>query len=348
MKWFSGTLVKVIGLVVLLLLSALMLVGCENSSEPVRIQGRAIGTTYSITAYGLPENLSPEDLRNGVEQVVAGVNSAMSLFKPDSELSRFNAYRKEDWFPVSKELAGVVHTAKAVNRITGGAFDITIAPLVNLWGFGPDKRPEIIPTEDEIKEAKANVGSDLIEVRFDPPALKKLTPAITLDLAAIAKGYCVDAVSSWLKASGISSYMVEIGGEIRTGGVKPDNAPWRIAVEKPVSMERSVQALISLSGEAMATSGDYRNYYEIEGKRYSHIIDPGTGRPITHTLVSVSVVDETCSRADAFATGLTVLGPEKGIALAKECNLSAFFIVKTPDGLSEIATGDFPQHEKLN
>ncbi|WP_319777175.1 FAD:protein FMN transferase [Maridesulfovibrio sp.] len=348
MKWFSGTLTKVTGFFVLLLILALMLVGCGNSSDPVRLQGRAIGTTYSIVAYGLPEKLSPEDLRKGVEQVVAEVNSVMSLFKPDSELSRFNAYRKDDWFSVSKELAGVVQTAKAVNQITGGAFDITVAPLVNLWGFGPDKRPEIIPSEDEIKAAMANVGSDLIEVRFNPPALKKLTPTLTLDLAAIAKGYCVDAVSSWLKVSGISSFMVEIGGEIRTGGEKPGNQPWRIAVEKPVSMERSVQALISLSGKAMATSGDYRNYYEVDGKRYSHIIDPSTGRPIKHTLVSVSVVDETCSRADAFATGLTVLGPERGIALAKECNLSAFFIVKTPDGLSEIATGDFPQHEKMN
>ncbi|WP_319762667.1 FAD:protein FMN transferase [Maridesulfovibrio sp.] len=348
MKRFSGLLTGVNGFLIQLLCMAFVLSGCGSSSEPVRIQGRAIGTTYSVIAYGLPKNISAEDLHKGVEQVVAEVNSVMSLFKYDSELSRFNAYRKNDWFSVSKELAGVVHTAKAVNQITEGAFDITVAPLVNLWGFGPDKRPEIIPTEAEIKEAQANVGSDKIEVRLDPPALKKLKPGITLDLAAIAKGYCVDAVSNWLKNRGISSFMVEIGGEIRTAGTKPGNLPWRIAVEKPVSMERSVQALISLSGKAMATSGDYRNYYEIDGKRYSHIIDPGTGRPISHTLVSVSVVDETCTRADAFATGLTVLGPEKGIALAKECNLSAFFIVKTPDGLSEIATGDFPQHEKMN
>ncbi|WP_432734843.1 FAD:protein FMN transferase [Maridesulfovibrio sp. FT414] len=332
----------------MLLLLAFLLGGCGNPADPVRLQGRAIGTTYSIVAYGLPDGLSQDDLHKGVDQVVADVNSVMSLFKSDSELSRFNAYRGEDWFPVSKELAAVVQEAKDVNRITGGAFDITIAPLVNLWGFGPDKRPEVVPTEAEIKAAMADVGSDLVEVRFDPPALKKLKPGITLDLAAIAKGHCVDAVSSWLKIRGVSGFMVEIGGEIRTSGQKPDNTPWRIAVEKPVSMERSVQALISLSGQSMATSGDYRNYFEIDGKRYSHIIDPSTGRPITHTLVSVSVVDETCSRADAFATGLTVLGPERGIALAKECNLSAFFIVKTPDGLTETATGDFPQHEKMN
>lgn len=348
MKRFSVSLAGVAGFMTLLLILSFALIGCEDSSDPVRFQGRAIGTTYSIIVYGVPEGYTPETLHKGIDDVVAEVNSVMSLFKPDSELSRFNAYRKDDWFSVSKELATVVSTAKEVNKITGGAFDITVAPLVNLWGFGPDKRPEVIPTEAEIKKAQAEVGSDLIDVRFDPPSLKKLKSGITIDLAAIAKGYCVDAVSNWLEKSGVASFMVEIGGEIRTSGLKPNKTPWRIAVEKPVTIERSVQALISLSRQAMATSGDYRNYYEIDGKRYSHIIDPSTGRPITHKLVSVSVVDETCTRADAFATGLTVLGPEKGAELARKYNISAFFIMNTPDGLSETATGDFPQHEKLN
>ncbi|WP_320171152.1 FAD:protein FMN transferase [Maridesulfovibrio sp.] len=344
MKLFPGLSVKVAVLLVL----SVFLGGCGSEQGPVRLQGRAIGTTYSILVYGLPENLTSESLDRGVKQVVAGVNSAMSLFKPDSELSRFNACNETDWFPVSRELAEVVSTAKEVNRMTGGAFDITVAPLVNLWGFGPDKRPEIVPSEAEIKQASADVGSNLVEVRLDPPAIKKLKPGLTLDLAAIAKGYCVDAVSNWLESRGVSGFMVEIGGEIRTRGTKPGNVPWRIAVEKPVSMERSVQAVISLTDKAMATSGDYRNYFEVGGKRYSHIIDPTTGRPITHKLVSVSVIDATCSRADALATGLTVLGPEKGAAVARKYNLSVFFIAKTADGFAETATGNFPKHETLN
>ncbi|WP_027183061.1 FAD:protein FMN transferase [Desulfovibrio inopinatus] len=343
MKRLSGSLVSLVTLIALVC----VLGGCSGESEPVRLQGQAIGTTYSVVVYGLPDGMSNDALTKGVGRVVADVNAVMSLFKPDSELSRFNARQGLDWFPVSKELAEVVQTAQAVNRMTDGAFDITVAPLVNLWGFGPDKRPDVIPPDAEIEEALHSVGSNLVEVRLDPPALKKLKSGITLDLAAIAKGYCVDAVSNWLDSHGVTAFMVEIGGEVRTKGTKPGNIPWRIAVEKPVTTERAIQAVITLTGKAMATSGDYRNYFEVDGKRYSHMIDPTTGRPITHTLVSVSVTDDTCTRADALATGLMVLGPEKGIAVAKKEGLSAFFISKTADGFVETATGDFPQHETL-
>ncbi|WP_291328793.1 FAD:protein FMN transferase [Desulfovibrio sp. UCD-KL4C] len=344
MEWFSGSLKKFTGLLIL----TLILGGCGGESKPVQLKGKALGTTYSIVIYDLPNNLSPETLNNGIEQVVGKVNSAMSLFKPESELSQFNDYKGSDWFPVSKELAEVVKTAKEINKMTDGAFDITIAPLVNLWGFGHDKQTDIVPNDAEIKEKLSNVGSTFVEVSTNPPELKKLKPTITIDLAAIAKGYCVDAVSNWLTSQKIKTFMVEIGGEIRTKGKKPNGEPWRIAVEKPVSIERAVQAVIAFTDKAMATSGDYRNYFEVDGKRYSHILDPTTGRPITHTLVSVSVMANTCARADALATGLTVLGPKRGIKLAKKNNLSAFFIVKTADGLVETATGNFPKHEKLN
>ncbi|WP_051677150.1 FAD:protein FMN transferase [Maridesulfovibrio frigidus] len=344
MKLFSGSLKKIAVLLVLMLI----LGGCSGDPTPVQLKGKAIGTMYSIVIYGLPDSLPVDNLNKGVELIVGDINSAMSLFKPDSELSRFNTQQNLDWFPVSKELAGVVKTAKEINRITHGAFDITIAPLVNLWGFGPDKQNDVVPDDNDIKKAMSDVGSNLVEVRLDPPALKKLKPGITLDLAAIAKGYCVDAVSNWLESQKVNNFMVEIGGEIRAKGTKPGNMPWRIAVEKPVSVERSLQAVITFTDKAMATSGDYRNYFEVDGKRYSHILAPTTGRPITHTLVSVSVMDDTCTRADALATGLMVLGPEQGFEVARKENLSAFFIVKTADGFVETAIGNFPQHEKLN
>jgi len=324
-----------------------MLAGCGSDSTPVKLQGRAIGTTYSIVAYNLPDSLDAQKMQQGVEQVVAGVNSVMSLFNPGSELSRFNAYKGEDWFQVSKELAVVVRTAKTISLLTGGAFDITVAPLVNLWGFGPDGRPEKIPSEQQIAEAQSGIGFDFVQVRIDPPALKKVKPGITIDLAAIAKGYCVDAVADWLEQNGVSDFMVEIGGEIRTGGSKPGKTPWLIGVEKPTSGGRAVQAVIELSGRAMATSGDYRNYYEADGKRYSHIIDPVSGKPVSHSLVSVSVVEDSCTMADALATGLMVLGPEQGIKLAEKHKLSAFFIVKTADGFAETSTGRFPEHKTL-
>lgn len=342
---------KVCGLMArtaVLLAVLFMLPGCGSEPDPVRLQGRAIGTTYSIAAYGVPGSLDADELRLGVEQVVADVNLVMSLFNPDSELSRFNAYKESKWFPVSGELAEVVQTAKTISLLTGNGFDITVAPLVNLWGFGPDKRPDKVPSAMQIKEARSMVGADFVEVRIDPPALRKLKPSITIDLAAIAKGYCVDAVSGWLQNQGIPAFMVEIGGEVRTLGTKPGNQDWRIAVEKPVTGGRAVQAVISLNGRSMATSGDYRNYFEENGKRYSHIINPVTGHPITHNLVSVSVVEKSCTMADALATGLMVLGPEKGIELAERNDLSAYFIVKTADGFVQTVIGDFPQHETLN
>ncbi|QGY42035.1 FAD:protein FMN transferase ApbE [Pseudodesulfovibrio cashew] len=331
------------GLLVLLLLAS----GCANDPQPVRFQGKALGTTYSIVAYGLHDGLTSDAVYKGIGQEVAGVNAAMSLFDPDSELSRFNAYDKTDWFPVSRRLAQVAEVARQVHLMTGGAFDITIAPLVDLWGFGKAQRVDVVPPEQAIATAMALVGEDRIEVRLDPPALRKGDPKMSLDLGAIAKGYCVDAVGDWLDSQGVTSFMVEIGGEIRTRGKKPDGSLWRIAVEKPVTMERSVQAIISFTDKAMATSGDYRNYFEEDGIRYSHILDPTTGRPISHSLVSVSVMDDTCARADALATGLMVLGPKRGIEVAKRENLSAFFLVKTADGFAETATGDFPQHETL-
>jgi len=348
MMWLSPSRNHGWKLLSLLLAILLAAGGCGTGTEPVRLQGQAIGTVYSIVVNGLPDGLSSATIESGIQEVMDGVNSSMSLFNPDSELSRFNDHQGSDWLPVSKKLAQVVFEAKEVSRMTGGAFDVTVAPLVNLWGFGDERRLDVVPAKEDIQAALGKVGIDRVEVRLDPPALRKSVPVVTIDLAAIAKGYCVDAVSSWLESRGVTSYLVEIGGEIRTKGAKPDGSAWRIAVEKPVNAECSVQTVIELTDKGMATSGDYRNYFEVDGKRYSHIISPTTGHPITHALASVSVIDASCTRADALATGLLVLGPEKGLELARKENLSAFFIVKTPAGFAEYSTGGFPQHKTLN
>lgn len=334
----------------IVLLFTTLLGGCNDGSKPVNLRGKAIGTYYSVVAYGVPAGISAKNLQKGIDNVVKDINSVMSLFKSDSELSRFNAYTGNDWFPVSADMEKVIETAIDISRRTDGAFDITVAPLVNLWGFGPEKRPEKIPSEAEVEKVLQEhmVNSRLLETRADPPAIKKGRAGITLDLAAIAKGYCVDQVSDWLTSQGVAASMVEIGGEIRTRGKKPDGSLWRIAVEKPVTKERSVEAVISFTDKSMATSGDYRNYFEEDGKRYSHIIDPTTGYPISHKLVSVSVMADTCITADALATGLMVMGPERGVSFAKKMNLPAFFIVKTSDGFAEFVTGDFPEREKIN
>lgn len=224
--------------------------------------------------------------------------------------------------------------ALSVGRQSGGALDITIGPLVNLWGFGPEKRADRLPAAEELTAALELTGLQRIKLKSDPHAVWKEKTGVYCDLSAVAKGYGVDLVAESLLLLGIESFMVEVGGEVRAAGLKPDGQTWRIGVAVPDGSQR-VSRVIEISMLAMATSGDYQNYYEINGKRYSHTIDPATGRPIEHTLASVTVLRDSCVLADAWATALNVLGPEKGMSLAEELKLPALFIVREPSGFVE-------------
>ena len=223
-----------------------------------------------------------------------------------------------------------------VSRRTGGAFDPTVGPLVRLWNFGPGRHAmDQTPSDEAIDAALAKVGYQKIETRLSPAAIKKADPQMELDLSGIAKGYAVDRVAELLNRLNVENYMVEVGGEVRTHGVNPDGQPWRIAIEKPDAEGRSIQQVIELADEAMATSGDYRNYFEVDGVRYSHLLDPTTGRPIRHRLASVSVRTPTCMEADALATGMIVLGPEKAEELAAKEGLDVTLLVREGTGFTE-------------
>lgn len=224
--------------------------------------------------------------------------------------------------------------------MTDGAFDITVGPLVNLWGFGPDGRPEEVPSAEALQQVKDRTGYQHLKLRDNPPAVSA-EPAQYLDLSAIAKGFGVDQVAKYLESEGISAYLVEIGGEIRVNGQKPDGTAWRLAVEEPSGEGRQVNRIVALQQAAMATSGDYRNYYESQGQRYSHTIDPVTGKPISHSLASVTVITENCMTADALATAFNVMGFERANDLAVEQNLAAYFIVRRGDGFETHATPAF-------
>jgi thiamine biosynthesis lipoprotein len=227
--------------------------------------------------------------------------------------------------------------------MTGGAFDVTIGPVVNLWGFGPQARPEQVPSEESLAMALAATGYEKLELRADPPAVRA-TPPQYVDLSAIAKGYGVDAVARFLENEGIEAYLVEIGGEVRVNGRKPDGSTWRLAIEQPVSEGREVNRVVALESRAMATSGDYRNYYESEGRRYSHTIDPETGKPIAHRLASVTVIADDCMTADALATGFNVMGYEQANELAVRENIPAYFIVRTEEGFETHQTPAFSSY----
>jgi len=297
------------------------------------LSGKTMGTTYSVklvidsSAESKTENIQPE-----IDSILENINQQMSTWRDDSEISRFNQSKSTEWFPVSSETMVVVKEALHINAKSSGAFDITVSPLVNLWNFGPDPQADKIPSNEKIKETLLFVGSSQMEVRTYPSAIRKMQSRISIDLSGIAKGFAVDRISVLLTKLGFNNHMVEIGGEIRTRGTRPDGSPWGIAVSQPESDRFEIHDVVSMKNLSMATSGDYRNYFEIDGQRYSHTIDPRTGKPIDHRLASVTVLHENCMTADALATAVMVLGPEAGYNWAEEHSLSIMFLVRSETG----------------
>lgn len=302
--------------------------------------------TYYVIKYLLPtETHNKQNLKNGVDRVLERVNEQMSTYLPDSEISRFNSSREiNQFFPVSAATVLVVNEALRIHQLTDGGLDITLQPLVNLWGFGPEKQAEGVPTDEEIAERKSWTGIDKLMV--EGHHLIKKIPQLALDLSAIAKGYGVDAVAEYLQSQGIERYLVDIGGEVRAQGKNAEDKFWRIAIEKPgQGLTQEVQRVIELDNKSVATSGNYRNYFENKGVRYSHTLDPKTGQPITHQLASITVIADSCMTADGLATGLGVLGPEQAMALANKHNIPVLMIVKTDQGFVERYSQRFTDYQ---
>lgn len=322
------------------------LAGCsfEDEEKVWEISGPVFGTEYHINVVLKDDPDRLENLAEGIDAVLEEVDASMSTWRDDSELSRFNSRDDQsDWMEISQPLYEVLAEALSVSELTGGAFDVTVGPLVNLWGFGPDARPEKAPGYDRLASVMASIGYDKLELRAKPPAVRA-SPRQYVDLSAIAKGYAVDAVAHFLDSEGVSAFLVEIGGEVRVSGHKPDGEAWRLAIEEPVSEQRQINRVVALDSHAMATSGDYRNYYESEGRRFSHTIDPKTGQPITHALASVTVISQSSMRADALATAFNVMGHERARTLAMRENIAAYFIVRGDDGFETDYTPAFSSY----
>jgi len=327
-------------LTLLLVLLTLALAGC-GPAPPAVVGGDTMGTTWSARLAALPENLDAEQVRQRLARRLTTINATMSNYDSTAELARLNAARSTDWLPVSAELLEVLAAAQDLSRETDGAFDVTIGSLINAWGFGPRGPRPTLPDAAEITAALASGGWRKLELRANPPALRKADPGLEIDLSAIVPGYAADRLAQALDELGVPAYLVDVGGEIRARGRRPDGAPWRVAVEQP-SIDRSgLQWIVDLDGQAIATSGDYRNFIEQGGQRYPHIIDPRTGRPVQHGLASVTVIADSAMTADALATTLLVLGPEAGAAFAEARALPAAFISRTPDGFSASANARF-------
>lgn len=299
--------------------------GCSFDPKTLELSGQTMGTSYNVLV--VRPGSRDAALDSDVQSLLAEINRQMSTYRQDSELSEINRAKLDTWLPVSPQLFEVLVLSQSINGQSGGAFDITVGPLVNLWGFGPEQTTGELPGLALIEEALATAGADAFELDTDSLAIKKLKPAF-IDLSAVAKGYGADKLAELLRARGYRNYMVEIGGELRVSGKNARGQLWRLAIEKPVPIPGEVFQAISVTDAGVATSGDYRNYFEIEGSRYSHTIDPLTGSPVKHNLVSVTVVASSSAAADAWATALNVLGGCKGLALAEQLQLAAYFITE--------------------
>lgn len=303
-----------------------------DRSEPgaLVVSGRTMGTLFTVTVPGAGST-DEGPVATAVQAELELVDARMSTYRDDSELSRFNRHGSPSPFPLSEETHAVVAAAQAVSRLTGGAFDITVGPLVDAWGFGPARRSNP-PSEAELERLRAHTGWRKLQLGESATTLAKEVQHLQCDLSAIAKGYAVDRVADALEGLGFTDYLVEVGGEVRAGGLNAEHERWRVGVERPDESGRLVQRVVEISNIAVATSGDYRNYRETDGARLSHLIDPRTGRPASTRVASATVLDASAMRADALATAMLVLGEAKGLELAAREGLEVLLLIRRPDG----------------
>ncbi len=325
----------------LALFFCLLLVACQPDREHVyTLSGQTMGTTWSVKTVGLPAGTTLPALQQDLMALLVTINNQMSTYQDDAEISRYNRLAAGQWQQVSADFMAVLSLSLELAGQTGGAYDPTVGPLVNAWGFGPGAMRLQRPDDQVLEDARARVGYQRVQVDRDKQAV--LQPGgVYLDFSSVAKGYAVDKLADFLDARGQQAYLVEIGGELRAAGHKPDGSAWRIAVEQPVPGIRETGRVLELVDMAVATSGDYRNFFTVDGVNYPHIIDPRTGLPVGHGTGSVTVLHPRCAHADALATALSVLGPEQGLAFARERNLAVLFVVREDDGFQEVRSPAF-------
>jgi len=336
----------------LIMLLAVSITACfpsnNSAKKEILLQGRTMGTTYHIKVVATLEQVEALKLHEKIDAVLEQVNQEMSTYIPSSEISRFNDSQSTESVKVSAGFARVLAESIRLGELSDGKLDITVGPLVNLWGFGPEQRSETVPSDEILANTRSRVG--LNNLHLDGNQLMKDIPNLYVDLSTTAKGYGVDVVAELIEINGIANYLVEIGGEMRLKGFKHTGELWAIAIEKPIldpsGEQRAIHEIVIPKDNAVATSGDYRNYFEVDGQRFSHIIDPDTGKPINHNLVSVTVIHPSSMTADGLSTTLMVMGAEPGMEFAVKNDLAALFISKTEHGFTEQFTVKFRQYLK--
>ncbi len=300
-----------------------------------------MGTSFHITVVDPAPDTSLDQLSTRIKDTLERIENIASTYRDTSDLGKFNLDASTDWISVSSELCSMVASAVAIGLQTGGAFDITMGPLVDLWGFGPGEMSGTPPSEAAIEAAGVAVGLDKLEVDCEQSRLRKSVASMRIDLSGWAKGHAVDRLADLLDSTGMQNYLVELGGELRVRGHNAAHLPFAIAIEKPARADSHDLTIIRVTDTGIATSGDYRNFFEYGGVHYSHTLDPKTLRPVAHTLSAVTVIHPSTAYADAMATALLVLGPTDGMQLANSRELAALFAVSTPEGLKYLPSEAF-------
>ncbi len=309
---------------------------CESPRQPLYLEGSTMGTSYHVTVVDPPAGVDQAQLTAEIDVLLEAINDSMSTYRLDSEINRINRSAPGEWLEVSDDFAVVLAQALEISRLSDGAYDTTVGPLVDLWGFGP-QRGDTVPSVPAIEAALSEVGYQALELDRQQSRLRKLEQR-ELDFSSLAKGFGVDRLATLLEQQGIRHYLVEIGGEIRVRGDSPRGGPWHLAIERPELMGGEPMAGLSVTAGAVATSGSYRNFFEVDGVRYAHSINPHSGYPVRHELASVTVVAEQAMVADAWATALTVLGLERALQVARREGLAVYLVVDAGDAYSVYKT----------
>lgn len=320
-----------------------LLSGCEQARD-LEISGATQGTTYHIKIAAAPNTVSQQTLHAGIDKILADIDIKLSNYRDDSEISHINQQHSTEWLTVSPEIAQLLNISKYVHERSKGCFDLTVKPLFDLWGFS--RHENRVPAADEIAKAMQHVGMQKLEIDLAQNRIHKLDPDIGIDLSGIAQGYSVQMLANYLESQGLHNYLVEIGGEMKVKGTKADQQHWRVAIQKPLPNTGNIHRILAMQdtqGTAIMTAGTYRNFFEDHGKSYSHIIDPRTGAPVTHQLLSVTILHDDPTWADAWDTALLCMGEQEAQQLAESEALKVFLIYQTGNELKEYVNPAFTQ-----
>jgi FAD:protein FMN transferase len=320
----------------------------KQQQDLITINGNTMGTYFIVNIVNPPLNITKDRLKKEIEDVLINVNQKMSNWDKQSEISLLNSHKSFAPIKISDDLTSLINAANKIHKESKGFLDITLDPLIDLWGFGYNNKIKKVPSDRNIQKTLKFVNQEkLLKLDVKNKLITKLNVEVSMNLSSIAKGYGIDMIGKKLEAIGIKNFLIDIGGDILTKGLNSKNDEWIIGIENPDLKEKLIKEIVNISNKSIATSGDYKNYYIEKGIQYSHILNPKSGKPIKHSTKSVTIIHNTAMEADGWATAFLAMGSQKGLKLAEEKNIAALFIDKINNKLIKIKTTKFKNLKKV-